>query len=152
VPPTLENTLEIACRDRAGRTTGTEWFLQKQQNIISPKYLQLVQALADMSNAAPYGVIQSLAGSYNYQPSKDIFNSVLDECILAVRGSLGPGYVAFPAPKSSLFLPNSKVLNMSDPRVVRFIQAASGILGDANGEPWQLWVGGFQRTIRAVYR
>jgi hypothetical protein len=150
MPPVLLNTLEVACRDVSGRTSGTEWYLQKQQNTLVGLYAQLMQALSEMSNAAPYGVLQTLAAPYPYQPNAAIFNSILDMCYLAVRGNNGPGYVAFPAPKSDLLVPNTKIVNMQDPRVQRFIRIANTLIGDPTGSPWQLWTGGFQRTVRAI--
>lgn len=148
----LLDTIEVACRDVSGRTIGTEWFLQKQQNALVGMYAQLMQALAAMSNAPPYGVLQTLSAPYPYQPNAEIFNSVMDQCYLAVRGNTGPGYVSFPAPKSDLFLPNTKIVNMNDVRVQRFIAVANTLIGDPTGTPWQLWTGGFQRTVRAIGR
>jgi hypothetical protein len=152
MPPVLVNTLEMACMDVSGRTSGTEWFLQNPRPPIASQYLQLVQALSELSNSAPYGILQTLCAPFPYKPSDAIFNSVLDECVLVTRGSNGPGYVAFPAPKHSLFMPGTKILNMQDPRVVRFIAAAQTVIGDPSGQPWQLWTGGFQRTVRALGR
>jgi len=146
--PRIINNIWLNWYDTLGGQCQTGWSTGDQ----TPEPLGPYAALASTAQAL------SVAGNFNAtmqkrvellrDPSTGVYGTVRDQVLFDVASANYTRQICIPAPIDSIFLPDSKYVDMSNPLVVSFLAQVFSVLGDSYGAPWTVCRSAWRRKVR----
>ena len=145
--PRSVNTLYPMWEDSGNGQAATGYTTLDQSDQPYGIYGALLSSALALSNAMHTFVTFQYKAAGAGTTGSGSYPTVMDRAEFAVKSANYVKILAIPAPKDTIFVPGSDLVDMSNPDVVSFITQVQSVLGDSYGSPWISVAQGRRRRI-----